>query len=595
MMVVSEAWPVLSNSLERTVEQKAGQVSLRAMSSQTVRQQHLLTQIMMPLVERFKCHTLNSYSGTVLGLLTGRGRPYSADEMAHFLLSEVQVGWAEEVTVEVTRWATQLWARDDGTAQAEAEYVYWDWHVKAVYSDYHLPRTKHGTSDRIVGARKQLMLHDKAGHLLLLRTYRGDTHLIEGMIDGTAYYEGVRESRRLSHQIFDREGLSVAHCKELLTAEDKREFITCLKANQYDGLSSFELCGSFAPYRYNKKGQLVQEIAEAKYELKDRRKSQEALPLRAIVLRRPAEEIEDEVVEEEEEEERLFAMITPNWERPASEIADLYRARQTKQENAIRDWWLSLGGDVNIGYDKQPVENSELAAQKEELVARLARLTRYIPGCQKRLGRVQRRHQRHIERYQAEWEAARQTIYEGIEERETADLAALDIYHWAQAEEARFEELLTPLLMSIEETVEEIAQEQQKQTRYLTEQKEKQQTLTKITRQMVDQPMYELDDRKDQLISALRVCLVNVLQLLRDTVFPTSYAQATYETLKPFVQMGGFVIEYPEYIQIFLDGFWQSAKQRELTEVVARCNAQRFTTPDGRLLKFDICSLPGHI
>jgi hypothetical protein len=589
MMVVSEAWQVLSRSLERTVEQNGGPVSVRGMSSQTGRHRHLLTQIMMPLVGRFKCHTLNSYSGTALGLLTGRGRPYSADEMAHFLLSEVQVGWAEAVTADVARWAIQLWGRDEGPAPPEADYVYWDWHVKAVYSAYHLPRTKHGTRDRIVGARKQLMLHDQAGHLLLLRTYRGDTHLIEGMIDGTAYYEGLMESRRLSHQIFDREGLSVVYCKELLAAEDERDFITCLKANQYDGLSSFELGGSFAPYRSNKKGQVVQEIAEAQFALKDRRKGQEALPLRAILLRRPAEH------EEEEKEERLFAMITPNWERPASEIADLYRARQTKQENAIRDWWLPLGGDVNIGYDKQPIENSELAAQQAELAMRLARLERYIPACQQRLGRVQRRHQRHTERYQTEWETARQTIYEGIAQRETAGLAALDIYHWAQAEEARFQEWLTPLLRSIEETVEKIAQEQEKQSRYLTEQKEKQQTLTKISRQMEDQPMYELDDRKDQLVSALRVCLVNVLQLLRDTVFPPSYAQATYETLKPFVQMGGFVIEDPEHIQIFLDGFWQSAKQRELTEVVARCNAQRFTAPDGRLLKFDICSSPGHI
>ncbi|MCP4544387.1 MAG: hypothetical protein GY832_45325 [Chloroflexi bacterium] len=128
--------------------------------------------------------------------------------------------------------------------------------------------------------------------------------------------------------------------------------------------------------------------------------------------------------------------------------------------------------------------------------------------------------------------------------------------------------------------------------RYHAEREEKVQTLAKVTRRMTDHPMYELDNRKDQLVSSLRLCLVNVLQLLRDTVFPESYAQSTYKTLLPFMQMDGFVIDH---IGIFFDGFWQSAKQRDLVEIVARCNAQRFTTPDGRFLKFSICSSPGHI
>jgi hypothetical protein len=586
-MVVSEAWQVLTCSLERAVESSDNKVTLRGLSSTTARQRHLLTQMLMPVLKMFKPHDLNSYSGTVLGLLTGRGRPYSADEMAHFLLSGVQVRWGAALSADVASWATQLWATDDAQAKDAAAYVYWDWHVKAVYSNYHLPRTKHGTSDRIVGARKQLMLHDAAGHLLFLRTYRGDTHLIEGMLDGTAYYEGLAHSQRLTRQIFDREGLSVAYFKDLLADEHERQFITCLKSNQYNGLESFELCGSYEPYRYDKHGKLIQEIAEASYEMKDRRKGEAALSLRAILLRRPADGTAEEA--------RLFAIVTPDWDTPATEIAELYRARQSKQENAIRDWWLPLGGDVNVGYDKRQVENSELTAQKEELEARLERLERYLPGCETRLVRACQRHQRHSERYQAEWKVAQQTIDEGIQQREARGVTALDIYRWAQAEQARLRERLAPLRRSIAAAAEDMEQEREKQERYRTEQEEKKQALAKITQQMADHPMYELDNRKDQLVSALRVCLVNVLQLLRDTVFPASYAQATYETLAPFVQMGGFVIEHAQHIEVFLDGFWQSARQRDLAELVARCNARRFTAPDGRVLKFGICSSPGHI
>lgn len=577
---------MLTGSLERAVEQSEEGTTLRGMSSQTTLDRHLLTLLAMPVLSLFKPYDLNTYSSTALSLLTNQHRPYSADEMDHFILNGVRVGWVEPLTADAASWATQLWALDGPRTTDAPAYPYWDWHVKTVYSDYHLPRTQHGTSKRIVGARKQLMLHDKAGHLLFMRTYRGDTHLIEGMVDGTVYYEGLAESQRLTHQIFDREGLSVTYFKELIDDEE-RQFTTCLRSNQYDGVGSFDLLSPFQPFRYDEHGEVVQEIAEASYVVKDHRKGEAGLPLRAILLRKPADDGDDEA--------RLQVIITPDWNTPAADVAHRYQARQSKQENAIRDWWLPLGGDVNIGYDKHPVENSELAKQKAELEARLERLERYIPACEVRLERAQRRHQKHIERCQAEWEAAQQEIQKGIQQREAQGDAALDIYRWAKAEEGRVQEQLEPLRARIEAAAEKVEKEQEKRQRYRAEQKEKEQALAEITQAMAEHPMYELDDRKDQLVSGLRVFLVSVLQWLRDTAFPESYAHATYKTLAPFLQMGGFVLEHPDRIEVRLDGFWQSAKQRDLEQVVARCNARQFTAPDGRPLRFAICSAPGHI
>ena len=587
----SQAWSVLTRSLEQSVRQSEAGTTLRGMSSQTARERHLLTLLAMPVLGQFKPYALNRYSGTALRVLTERHRPYSADEMDHFILSCVRIGWTETLTADVARWATVLWTPE---ATMEPVHLYWDWHVKVVHSDYHVPRTEHGTSDRIVGARKQLLLHDPAGHLLFQHTYRGDTHLIDGMVDGTAYYEGLAESQRLTHQIFDREGLSVVHFKDLL-AED-RQFITCLRSNMYDGLDSFEVQGLFEPFRYDEQGQVIQEIAEARYLMKDRRKEKDDLPLRAILLRPTSDEADAASGPSPGDEAgHLHVIITPDWGTPAANVAQLYRGRQSKQENAIRDWWLPLGGDVNIGYDKHPVENSELARQKAELEIRLERLARYIPACEARLQRAQRQQLKYTQRYRAEREAAEQRLQDNIRQREVRGAAALDIYHWAKAEEARMQEQLTPLRERRQAAAEKIEQERDKQQRYLAEQQEKTQRLAEITQTMAERPMYELDDRKDQLMSALRLCLVNVLQWLRDTVFPASYAHATYETVAAFVQMGGFVIEYPDRVEVRLDGFWQSAKQRDLEEVVARCNARQFTTPDGRPLRFGICLAPGHI
>jgi hypothetical protein len=338
---------------------------------------------------------------------------------------------------------------------------------------------------------------------------------------------------------------------------------------------------------------LIQEIAEASYEMKDRRSGEKALPLRAILLRKPAGDADDKT----DDAAHLHVIVTSDSDTPIAEIANLYRGRYPKQENAIRDWWLPLGGDANVGYDKREVENSELAKRKAELEARLERLKRYIPACEARLQRTQRRYHKHTERYQVELEAAQQELQVAIQQREARGEAALDIYCWAKVEEARIleQEPLESLRVRMEAAAEKIEQERDKQQRYRKEQQEKEQALVRITQEMADHPMYELDDRKDQLLSALRVCLVNVLQWLRDTVFPASYTHATYKTLASFVQMGGFVIERPECLEILLDGFWQSAKQRDLEVVVARCNARQFTTPDGRPLRFGICPAPGHI
>ena len=109
------------------------------------------------------------------------------------------------------------------------------------------------------------MLHDGAGHLLFMRTYRGDTHLIEGMVDGTAYYEGQIQAAELTRQIFDREGLSVAHFKTLLHGDRPRQFITCLRSNQYSGVDSFASVTAFEPFRYDTEGNVIQEIAEGIY------------------------------------------------------------------------------------------------------------------------------------------------------------------------------------------------------------------------------------------------------------------------------------------------------------------------------------------
>jgi len=89
-LTASEAWPVLTGSLEQAVEQCSTGSCLRGMSSPDSRERHLLTLLTMPGLGLFKPHDLNPYTGTaLLGLLTERHRPYSADEMEHFVFRQM--------------------------------------------------------------------------------------------------------------------------------------------------------------------------------------------------------------------------------------------------------------------------------------------------------------------------------------------------------------------------------------------------------------------------------------------------------------------------------------------------------------------------
>lgn len=123
--------------------------------------------------------------------------------------------------------------------------------------------------------------------------------------------------------------------------------------------------------------------------IKERRSGKEALSLRAILSRKPVDNADDEA----DNAAHLQVIITSDSDTPIAEIANLYRGQYPKQENAIRDRWLPLEGDVN-------------------------------------------------ERYQAQLEAAQREPRVAIQQREAGDEAASGIYCWARAEEARIQEPL---------------------------------------------------------------------------------------------------------------------------------------------------------
>ena len=55
--------------------------------------------------------------------------------------------------------------------------------------------------------------------------------------------------------------------------------------------------------------------------------------------------------------------------------------------------------------------------------------------------------------------------------------------------------------------------------------------------------MYEIDNRKDQVMTVCKVALANLAMWVHDHYFPPSYAQATWKRLLPFFQLPGTITQ----------------------------------------------------
>ena len=108
--------------------------------------------------------------------------------------------------------------------------------------------------------------------------------------------------------------------------------------------------------------------------------------------------------------------------------------------------------------------------------------------------------------------------------------------------------------------------------------------------------MYELDHRKDQVMTICKVALANLAMWTRDQYFPASYAHATWHRLLPFFQIPGTITCDATTIQVELTPFNDRALNRDLAFLCERVNQASPHLPDGRLLSFTIhsvgCVLP---
>lgn len=587
-------------------------------SSVEVGQRLLLTLLFLGAVGLQRTWDLRGYTADGLALLTGRKQAYGYRYTEAFLSQLAHAGGAERLTEALARWTTSLWqASGEVSEQPRSLTCYIDGHRKPVYTDTLIPRGLVGRLSAVLGCRALVLLHDEQGHPLLAVTYRGDQHLTLGLPLIIAHYEQTVAQAQVRRIIVDREGMAAEFLASL--HEASRMVVTVLRTDQYRDLASFSQVGEFVPLSTNAQGQIVREVAPAHIALPRPDHPGEVLPLRVALIRdlrrmvpvQPNQEDTDlpqhwdadlartqrqwweegwqaTAAPATETTPKLIPIVTTAHTMDAIELAQTYIHRWPAQENVIKDYLLPLGLDTNHGFAKTPVENSEVAKRRSSLEKRLATLKQWAESAGKRSRQAGKRHDHLRERLKSRADELYRELGLHQSTLELQGVADHVLRREIKERKAVIDAELEQLRIKEWRAYEQCNQEFRKQERYCKEQRDVLRALEDLAEK--ERTMYELDHRKDQVVTVCRVALANLAMWVRDHYFPASYAHATWLRLVPFFRLSGTVVPNASRVQVELRPFNDRALNRDLALLCERVNEASPRLPDGRLLRFTISS-----
>ncbi len=485
-----------------------------------------------------------------------------------------------------------------------------DGHRKAVYSDVLVPRGPVGKlGGKILGCRELVVLHDAHGHPLLATTHRGDQHLTMGLPQMLHGYEQATGQAALLRVVVDREGVAAEFLAQLHL--EGRQVITLLRSDQYESEQSFKQVGNWQPWRYNRSGQVICEVAAAHFALKRPDDTDPEVSVEVALIRDWRKLLPVEGVGETTDDSawqadlpehqrsfwedgwqaipaspaptmpKLLPVITTGHGIEAVELAQTYFRRWNCQENAMRDWLIPLNLDTNHGYAKEHVVNSELVKRQVVAQGRQQRLERLAQNCRGRLVDLREQDQElqeQVRAYEQQWsefslqvmpfEATGQT-----EERDYFPLKARQVAtEWeVRQRKAKLEKHAVRslgLLNKCEGYCRELRQVLRRQEDLEAQARE----------------MYELDHAKDQIMTLLKLGLANLGMWVRDQYFGENYQHCGWQRLWPFFKLGGWVTTMANEVQLEVCAFNNRALVRDLEDLCRKVNAARVALPDGRRL-----------
>jgi hypothetical protein len=485
--------------------------------------------------------------------------------------------------------------------------VYIDGHRKPVYADKLIPRGLIGCSGKILGCRALVLLHDDQGHPRLAMTHRGDQHLTMGLPQILARSQEIAGEAAPMRVVVDREGMAAPFLRDLKALG--HTVVTVLRTDQYEGLESFTEVGTFVPLEQDRQGQVVREVAPACFALSLPDQAGQVLPLRVALIRDHRRQVPSRQQDTEMDEEvrkpdwwqtdwkaeptpatptlaKLIPIVTTADTVNAVELAQTYTRRWPVQENIIRDFLLPLGLDTNHGYGKTPIVNSEVAKKRAALEKRLSNVERWTASARMRsrqasvlYNRLWKQTKTYADDQYRKLNAHQDALYaQGVDyDERRAQIKAQKAVIDAELEQ-RWQRVWRAYTKSNKES--------EKQERYGHEQGDLLRALEDLA--ATERTMYELDNRKDQVMTACKLALANLVMWTRDHFFPATYAHATWARLAPFFQLRGVVVSTGHMVSVELHPFNDRQFNRDLITLCQCVNERQVRFPDGRLLVFSV-------
>jgi len=589
--------------------------SLRiARSRPTTLRSLLFTLLFLQAVGLRRTWDLRGYSRQALALLTGRQRADGYRHTERFLAELASIRADALFTEALARWTASLW-KSETRGESPAPVFYVDGHRKPVYADALIPRGLIGRTGKILGCRALVVLHDQEGHLLLATTHRGDQHLTIGLPAILMCYEQAAGLDSLKRIVVDREGMSAEFLAAL--ASEGRTVVTVLRTDQYAGLESFREVGEFIPLQADRQGKVIREVALARFGLPLPAHPGQELEVRVALIRdwrrlvpkAPSSEEEDRPLRWDEKpdgtheywldegwqatplpaqptEPKLIPIVTTAVEADAVELVHTYTRRWPAQENAIRDWLIPLGIDTNHGYAKTPVANSEVTKKREALQRRLENVQRWTDGARKRMHNASKLYRKRCQQTKERADA----LYRVLNDHQM-EMERQSVEHWLlrktiKEEKARADAEIEEYQQRQWKAYHTSNKEFAKCEKYSREQRELLRALEDLDQQ--EREMYELDNRKDQVMTIFKVVLANLGMWVRDHYFPAQYAHATWQRLQVFFQLPGRIFWGRDQVEVELKRFNDRALNRDLEALCAKVAQEQPRLPDGRRLLFRV-------
>jgi hypothetical protein len=570
----------------------------------------VLTLWLLGAVGLHRTSDLRSYTGDALGLLTGRARAYGYFHTERFLAHLAKRGGAERFTDALGKWTAHLWQE----TSEETACFYIDGHRKPVYTAHLIPRGLIGRSGKILGCRALVLLHDEQGHPRLATTTRGDEHLTIGLPQILLRYEQATECKMQARVIVDREGMAAPFLRDLQVGGTT--VVTLLRTDQYQDLSSFTEVGPFVPLEYNREGKMVREVAPACFALSLPDQPGQILPLRAALIRDWRKPGARQMTEEEEEQAseqewkkpsvwhadwkaeptsaapttaKLIPIVTTASSADAVELAQTYTRRWPVQENVIKDFLLPLGLDINHGYGKTPIVNSEVAKKRAAFEKRLRNVEQWAVKALERSRKAGRLYDRLWKQTKMYGDERYRELNDHQDALREQGMQYGERRAQIKQEQALIDSELEQRWQRVWRAYDKSSQESKKAERYAQEQCDLLRALEDLA--ATERMMYELDNCKDQIMTVFKLALANAVMWTRDQYFPESYAHATWGRLAPFFHLAGMVTSNQYAVSVELRPFNDRRYNGDLSVFCQRVNEKQPRLPDGRLLQFSVKDL----